>query len=36
MNRIIKLSVFFFAVMTVSGHAFAQEEQKDKDKEKKE
>src|SRR4051794_6660033 len=34
MNRIVKLSVLFFAVMITSSHAFAQEEQKDTDKDK--
>jgi len=34
MNRIVKVSVLFFAVMITSSHAFAQEEQKDTDKDK--
>jgi serine protease Do len=36
MNKIVKLSVLFFAVMITTGHAFAQDEKnKDKDKDKK-
>src|SRR5437867_2833017 len=34
MNKIVKLSVLFFAVMITAGHVFAQEE-KNKDKDKK-
>src|SRR5437868_12965924 len=35
MNKIAKLSVLLFAVMITAGQAFAQKEQKDKEKDKK-
>src|SRR3954454_11846379 len=34
-SKIVKLSVLLFAVLMTATHIFAQEEQKDKDKEKK-